>query len=113
MRELNIANEFLERYVDDITVILAIIRPGTRYIEGKLEICENEVESEQQKNDDERTMLVIKDIADSIDENIVVTYDVPSRYKDEKVPILDIKAGIKEDNKVEYVFYKKQWQISK
>ena len=52
-------------------------------------------------------MEIIKEIANGICKNIEVTYDIPSNYDDRKIPILDLKAGINADNKVEFSFYKK------
>ena len=57
--------------------------------------------------DDKRTMVIIEEIANNIDENLKVTYDIPSNYEDLKVPILDVKAGLNEKNEIEYEFYKK------
>ena len=42
----------------------------------------------------------------SID-NLQVTYDVLSKYNDGKIPILDLKAGINTEGKIEYTFYRK------
>ena len=58
--------------------------------------------------DDERTMDIIQRIANSIEENIQVTYDVPSNYKDGKITILDVKAGINLQNKLNSNFTRNQ-----
>ena len=52
-------------------------------------------------------MKIIKQIADNISENLTVTYDVPSNYDDGKIPILDLKAGMNEKGKIEFIFYRK------
>ena len=52
-------------------------------------------------------MKIIKEVADSIDVNIKVTFDSPSNHSDGKVPILDVKTHINEDNIIMYYFYKK------
>ena len=49
----------------------------------------------------------MKTLADDISPNIKVTYDIPSNNQDNKVPILDLKAGINSDGKIEYIFFKK------
>ena len=56
---------------------------------------------------DQRTMNLIKTVADSLDENISVSFDVPSNYDDKKVPILDVKVGMNADGKIEHIFYRK------
>ena len=48
-----------------------------------------------------------KKVANSIDKNIRVTYDVPSLHEDGRVPILDVKVRTNKCGKVEYIFYKK------
>ena len=53
------------------------------------------------------TKDVIKEIANNISEELKVTYDVESNYSDRKVPILDLKVGINNENKIEYHFYQK------
>ena len=100
-------NDLIERFVDDITVCPAIISPGWKYREDKIIFIESESCKDQLIPDDERTMKVIQSIADSIDPLIKVTYDVPSRYSDLKVPILDIKVGMSDTNEITYEFYKK------
>ena len=65
------------------------------------------VDNDSRTDDDKRTMGIIKEIANKIDENLKVTYDVPSNYEDRRVPILDVKAGIDDNDKIIYTFYKK------
>ena len=65
------------------------------------------VEIDSNTEDDKITMVIIEDIANNIDENLKVTYDIPSNYEDLKVPILDVKAGLNDKNEIEYEFYKK------
>ena len=58
--------------------------------------------------DDKRTMLVVQDIANSIDDMIKMTVDIPSNYDDRKVPMLDVKAWVEENsNEIYYEFYEK------
>ena len=56
---------------------------------------------------DEITMKIVQTIANNIDENIKVTFDIPSNHTDNMVPILDIKACVNTDGNIDYVFYKK------
>ena len=58
-------------------------------------------------HDEVRTMQVIQSIANSIDEMIKITFDVPSNHDDGRVPILDVKVRIDEENRIEHVFDKK------
>ena len=102
-----IKNSILPRFVDDITMVPTKIPPGWKLIGEKLEYNKDNVAKDMEVNDDDRTMKIIKDIADSISDNIKVTYDIPSNHDDRKVPILDLKAGINSIGEIEFIFYKK------
>ena len=102
-----VKNDILPRFVDDITMVPTIIPPGWKLLGEKLEYIEKYVAEDEKVSDDERTMRIIKEIADSISENITVTYDIPSNHSDQKVPILDLKAGINSVGEIEFMFYKK------
>ena len=78
-----------------------------RLINGKLILKEDKVDEDRQIPGDTRTMMIIKEIADSLDDDITVTFDTPSNHNDGNVPILDIKCHINSENKVMYYFYKK------
>ena len=54
-------------------------------------------------------MKVIRDIANSIDDMIVMTADVPTNHGKNRVPMLDVEVWIDEiDNKAYYSFYEKE-----
>ena len=54
-------------------------------------------------------MKIVKDIANSVDPMIKMTFDVPSKHDDEKVPMLDVKVWLKEseNDQIFYMFYEK------
>ena len=59
--------------------------------------------------DDQVTMNVIKDIANDIEEMIVMTADYPSNYKVNRVPMLDVEVWINQDDSlIYYSFYEKE-----
>ena len=58
---------------------------------------------------DKRTLELIKQIANSLEETIQVTTDVPTNHDDHKVPMLDIKVWFNENEKeVQYNFFQKE-----
>ena len=65
----------------------------------------DKVDEDMFLHDDRRTMQVIQSIANSIDESIRITFDVPSNHEDGRVPILDVKVRIDETNRIEHIFY--------
>ena len=108
LKKLKIQNDILKRFVDDVSLLPTVIDPGMEFVDGKLVLNENKVESDKEIPDDERTMRIIQKIANSIDPHIQVTYDVQSNYSDKMVPILDIKATVNSDNEIDYIFYQKE-----
>ena len=73
-----IVNKVLNRFVDDLTMIQQIIPEGMRLINGKIIFKEDKVDEDKLVPGDKRTMKIIKEIADSIDDDITVTFDTPS-----------------------------------
>ena len=58
-----------KRYVDDLNTVVIGVKAGTRYnpTEDKLEVVEDQVEADLDKEVDERTMAVFGEIANSIE----------------------------------------------
>ena len=83
------------------------LKAGTKFVDGKLAHDNEKEEDEKEIPDDERTMLVVRDIANSIDPMIQMTVDFPSNHEDKKVPMLDVKVWMKENNELYYQFYEK------
>ena len=53
-----------------------------------------------------RTAKILNIIANTLEHDIQMTYDIPENHSDGKMPVLDMKIWI-EGNKVMYTFYKK------
>merc|ERR1712004_365084 len=99
----------LKRYVDDLNTVVIGVKAGTRYnpTEDKLEVVEDQVEADLDKEVDERTMEVFGEIANSIEPSIKVEIDFPSKYEDKMMPILDMKMAINGEDEVKYMFHRK------
>ena len=95
--------------LDDLNAILTAVKPGTRYnsVEEKLEIVEEMKEQDEDKEVDELTMEVFKQVADSVDDDIEVEVDYPSKNEDKMMPILDMKMAMNSESQVVYKFYRK------
>ena len=109
LKSLGISPEIYERFKDDITMMLEVIEKGTKFEDGQLVVDEGKKSNDEEKSDEEITMEVIKDVADSIDDMIRFTVDYPTNYKNNKLPILDIEASINTDqqNRIDYQFFEK------
>ena len=58
------------------------------------------------KSDDEKeTLEKIKSIGDIIHSSIQLESDYPAKYEDKKVPILDPKVWVNEDNQITHEAY--------
>ena len=99
----------IKRYVDDLNALLSALEAGVRYnaLEDKLEVVEEQVELDLGRETDELTMTVLRDIANTIDSDIKVEVDFPSRNNDKFMPILYMKMAMDKDTKVIHKFYKK------
>ena len=56
--------------------------------------------------DDARTFGILRDIANSLDQDIQMTVDVPSDFPDRRLPVLDLAIFVR-DNQVHHSFYQK------
>ena len=101
--------DMIKRYVDDLNAILRVVKPGTRYnhAEEKLEIVEDQIENDNEKEKDEITMKVFGEVANSIDPDIQVEMDFPSKHENKYMPILDMQMAMDNNNMVKYKFFKK------
>ena len=106
---IGINKRLYKRYVDDVNIIVQGI-PKNRTYNGTNLI---EVEGEQDKDTelDKHTMEIIQKVANEIHPSIEMEIDFPSQHPDKKLPILDIKVWIKEDETgnrmIEYEYYMK------
>ena len=107
LKDLEVHNDLNERFVDDITLVPTVTEPGLVFDGEKLSLSEDQKLKDLSIPSDRRTMNLIKTIADSLDKNISVSFDVPSSYSDNKVPILDLKVGMNDNGEIEHVFYRK------
>ena len=70
--------------------------PGTKYNirTGKLVDNTNQLE----ETEEESTARILKEVANSVQVGIVMEEDFPSRNADGKLPILDMKVWMNNDN---------------
>ena len=99
----------MKRYVDDLNVVMTGVKVGTRYDAAaeKIEVIENQIAIDEEREVDEITMKVFGEIANSVDPSIDIEVDYPSKYPDKMMPILDMKMAINNQNLVVHCFYRK------
>ena len=119
------------RYIDDQNMAVKPLAPGTRWVVGpwldgmggKMVVKEELVEEDMLLPDDMRTMEELRKMADDICPMIQLEEDYPSKYGDNKLPLLDLKVEVKEFEeeddkpatvKLYYYYYRKavsNWQL--
>ena len=109
LKSVGIVPALYERFKDDITIVTKSLEAGTKWQAGVLTVDHEKVIKDAEKTEEETTMELIRDIADSMDDMIKFTVDWPGNHKSGKIPILDIQASINKDkqNKIEFEFYEK------
>ena len=92
------------RYVDDNGNALMSIDPGVRIVVGeeasdspRLEVKAELVEEDKLKSEDERTAAFLTEVANSIHPSITVKSNFPSKNVDGKMPLLDLKLWVNEE----------------
>ena len=113
LQELGLVRKMYKRYVDDINQALRGNVRGKKYMNGGLEEDEDKRRGDENKENDEVMMELVKAIGDEIHPSIKLEVDYPSKYPDRKLPILDIKVWIEErerDGKrvIMHEYYEKQ-----
>ena len=88
---INIQLPLHKRYVDDTNLAAQKTEIGARYDGERLQFTEESRIEDEGLQDDERTMLLIQSVANSIHHSIRHTIDFPSNHEDRKVPMLDLK----------------------
>ena len=89
-------------FVDDQNLLFRSMKKGTRWT-GKSMEWSSKWEDEDENSDepdDSRNMKEIKKMSNVIRKDIVMEYDIPSNYRDLKLPILDFKVW-KVDTEIE------------
>jgi hypothetical protein len=106
LNELRIVQLMYARYVDDSNSAYVATEPGLVFEEGELVMKEERIEADRMEPPDRRTFRVVQEVANSIWTNIQWTFDVPSNYSHEKMPVLDLQVGLK-DRRAQFEYYEK------
>ena len=97
-----------KRYVDDSNQIGKVPPKGAKYDKSSRKVV---VDPEQQETDtsqpDERLARVLLEIANSIMKCVQMEADWPTKNKDSRLPILDLKAWTNQDGEAVYTHYEK------
>ena len=92
------------RFKDDLDFLTEIIPVGINYKDGNLV---NNSGKNQLITDEENTIRIINKIANEVDDMITLTYDIPEKHEDQKLPVLDLKVWVDKTQELLFEFYEK------
>ena len=109
--DLGIDLQMYLRYVDDTNKALIPPPLGSKLENGVMVIDEEKAETDRERPRDQVTAELLKEVADSVTDMIVMEPDYCSKHSDKKLPILDLKVYVKKSDlggvEISHEFYKK------
>ena len=107
VRKAGIKMPMYERYVDDSNQVAVVPQKGARYDRERKRIVIDESGTKEDEERDERLARVLIEIANDIMPCIKMEADWPSKNRDDRLPILDMKVWTDTDGNVVYSHYEK------
>ena len=90
----------LTRYVDDCTILMNALAMGVNWCNNCKRLAYSKDWEEEDRttglSNTARTMQVVERVMNSIFRNIVVTTEIPEKFRDNKLPVLDFKCWVEE-----------------
>ena len=101
--------DMYERFVDDSNLVSETIEAGWGFCKetGRLAFVEDKVAEDSSMEEDKRTSLVIKDIANSVHPMIQMEEDYQSNHADGKLPILDLNCSMNGEGLIKFEHFEK------
>ena len=112
LKSLEMEPKIYTRFKDDIQIVIESLENGSKIEDGKIVVDEQKKLVDKDRSDSKVTMDVIQEVANSIHPMIKLTVETPCNFKDGKLPVLDIKVNINdnEKNRIDFEFYEKPTQ---
>ena len=107
LQSLDLSRDLYVRYVDDILMSMIRISRGLKYDPSTNTLINDPDVNNNPVHEDQYTFNIIKDVANSIHPNIQMEVDTPSNHMDGKLPVLDLKMWLEDDNSISHTFYSK------
>ena len=83
--EVGVSVTMYSRFKDDIFISALDVEKGTKLEDGKLIVDMQKKTQDENKSDDDVTMEVVRQVAESLDPNLKFEIDVPSYHEDKKI----------------------------
>ena len=98
MAEHKLSAWLIKRYVDDMLLIMSALKLGVRWCPACKQLAFSKEWEEVDRIEDlshtDRTMKVIMTMMNDIFKDIQVTYEIPEKQTDQKLPVLDFKCWV-------------------
>ena len=107
VKKAKIQMELYERYVDDSNQVAVVPPPGSRYDVERGKLVMDPQLRDEDKPADERLAIILLSIANSVMECVKMEADWPSKNRDRKMPILDMKVWVNGEGTLLYQHYEK------
>ena len=97
------------RFKDDIEIAIESLEKGSILIDDKIVVDENKKLVDENRSASKVTMDVVQQIANTINPMIKLTVETPCNFEDGKMPVLDLKVNVNEDemNRIDFEFFSK------
>ena len=109
LKAFEIIPELYTRFKDDITIALTSLEKGSMIIDDKIIIDEEKKLADVNKSDGILTMEIIQEISNTVNPMIKLTVETPCNFQDGKMPVLDVKVNVNEEenDRIDFKFFQK------
>ena len=110
LKKLEMIPDVYTRFKDDIEIVIESLEKGSKLTDdGRIIVDETKKENDEERSDNKVTMDIVQQIANSVNPMIKLTVETPCNFKDGKMPVLDIKVRINENemNRIDFEHYEK------
>ena len=106
VRKAGVSMQLYERYVDDSNQVAVVPPLGSRYDRNRKKVVQDGTVIEGEDEED-RLVRILKEIANTVQDGIVMEEDSPNKHDEKKVPILDMSVWMNDDGYIMYQHYEK------
>ena len=96
-----------KRYADDSNQVARVPPPGCRFDNQRRKIVNDGYGLGDDVHDDKRLAVILREIANTVMDGIEMEADFPNNNVDTKMPILDMKVWIDDQQNILYQHYEK------
>jgi hypothetical protein len=109
LKSFKMIPDLYTRFKDDIEIAIESLEKGSILVDDKIVVDENKKLLDENRSESKVTMDVVQQIANAINPIIKLTVETPCNFEDGKMPVLDVKVNVNEDemNRIDFEFFSK------